>query len=164
MRIKAVNRIMALSVAVRLIFLIFVIAMVSSMSNININVGCDHTIRRYRRSLPKALISSARRFYRAIRARKVMLADATLVMKDENVVVYWKSGGRIRAERDFWMIDVFDVKKGFDTKESSAWKCGIVGDSTVEFVNKFSDYSPMPAIYLFKEKQGVRSVTVVLYR
>ena len=101
---------------------------------------------------------------RVRRAKQIMLKDATVLIQEEKRVVYWKSGGKIRAERDFWMIDVYGVKKGFDAEDSCTWRCGIVGDSTVEFRDKFSNHSPIPVIYLYKKDSStVSRVTVVLY-
>ena len=156
----------------RLIFLIFMLGSVSSMSYIHNNIGCDdgdtvtNKVGRQRRSLishenAKRILSGVRRWIRARRAKRIMLADATLILKDKDGAFYTKLGGKIRAERDFWMIDVYDIKKGFSI---CAWRCGTVGDNTVNFVDKFSDDSPFPAIFLYKKKVPSKTVTVVLYK
>ena len=156
----------------RLIYLILTVGILSSMSFIIDDFGCDHTgavtnkidAQRGRRGIINTLVLPLMRSLRVKRATRIMMAGATLLIKDENVIVYWKSGGKIRAEKDFWMIDVYGVKKGFNSKDSCAWKCGIVGDSTVEFVDKFSDKSPFPAIYLYKKQVPSKSMIAVLYK
>ena len=160
---------MALRIAVRLIFLIFMLGSFSSMSYIHNNIACDdggtitNNIQRQRRGIVKQVVSGFRQWIRVKRAKKIMLIGATLLLKTDDAVFYAKPGGKIRAERDFWMIDVYDIKKGFSLQYTCEWKCGTVGDNTVSFVDKFSDSSPFPAIFLYK-KVSLKTVTIVLYK
>ena len=78
---------------------------------------------------------------------KLIRTDADL-----NVVWYEKIGGKRRADRDFFKLDAYDVSKGYDKNLQCIWKMGTVGDNTLEYLGKYSEYIPLSSNIHLQEK------------
>ena len=136
----------------------------------NLRCNGESTIERRKRGFIKEGVGAVRsmvkspllRLLRVRTAKKVLLTDAKLYHTDELLNVYRKSGGRERAERDFWLLNAYDVKEGYAMESGGVWKRGMVGDYVVHFEQRYSEEYPYPSILMYRRASRERSIGPVL--
>ena len=123
----------------------------------------------FNRGLDDGLIEGGKLIMRQLRtekAKEILMSDATLLKTDSDLLINWynKQGGRTRAMKEFWMINVHDTTIRRTSDENLIYS-GTVGDSTLKFVDRFSEERPLPAL-IFSRKtspETTRGTVIVVF-
>ena len=114
----------------------------------------------------KTPLTTARQWLRIREARETLLIGARFLERKSEVKLYDKMGGQDRAQKDFDMIGVYNVKEEFSAIAGGLRKYGTVGNNVVEFVEHYSESIPYPVVYMYRvDYSRTRStVTMVIYK